>query len=155
VTTAVDTNVLVDLLRADAPAAREAQARLEAAAMADELVLSECVYAELASFIADASELDRFLRGTDLRLLPSSAAALRLAGLCWREYTLRRSAALICPACGTANRIACTRCGSILGPRQHLLTDFLIGAHASVDADRLLTRDFGYYGTYFPDLVLL
>jgi len=41
------------------------------------------------------------------------------------------------------------------GPRLHLIPDFLIAAHASIQADRIAAVDRGYLRTYFPDLVLL
>ncbi|MDX2110342.1 MAG: hypothetical protein SFY80_08895 [Verrucomicrobiota bacterium] len=41
------------------------------------------------------------------------------------------------------------------GPRQHLIPDFLVAAHASVQADRPAALDRGYLRTYFPTLVIL
>ena len=41
------------------------------------------------------------------------------------------------------------------GQRARILTDFLIGAHAHVQASRLPSRDRGFYGKLFPKLSLI
>lgn len=41
------------------------------------------------------------------------------------------------------------------GPRQHLIPDFFIAAHAIAQADRLAAVDRGYLRTYFPTIQLL
>ena len=38
------------------------------------------------------------------------------------------------------------------GPRERIISDFLIGAHAAAEADTFLTRDRGFYAKYFPEL---
>jgi hypothetical protein len=151
--TAVDTNVLLDVLIPDAPHGEESERALAEAVGAGALLISEPVYAELAVHFPDRTDLDRFLADTGISLEPSGGEALHRAGSAWSQY-LRRRPAVACPQCGATQELRCDRCGASIQPRQHVVADFVIGAHALVHADRLLTRDRGYYGTYFPALKL-
>jgi len=155
VTTAVDTNVLIDLLFPSTAHRESSGIRLAQASRAGGLIIGEVVFAELAGYFGDEERLQAFLNAVGVQMETSSRATLVAAGVAWLEYTRRRRLAVVCPECGVQQDLRCASCGRELRPRQHLVADLMSGAHALHHADRLLTRDRGFYATYFPDLTLM
>ncbi len=153
--TAVDTNVLLDLLIPDAPDGETSERALTDAAASGAILVSEAVYAELSAHFPRRENLDRFLAETGIRLDHSGEEALHRAGRAWSKYTSRRETRMTCPECSSMQAVQCNACGKTIGKRQHVLADFLIAGHAAEQADCLLTRDRGYYKTYFAGLELL
>ena len=150
---ALDTNIVLDLVIEDAPDGEATWTLLASAQRQGAIVIVDAVYAELAGEF-EGRDLDGFLADNAIRLESPTREVLRMAGDAWRTYTRRRPRGLVCARCGAVQPVRCERCGEPIQSRQHLVADFLIGAHALVHADRLLTRDRGFYGTYFPDLEL-
>lgn len=132
--TAIDTNVLSALWSQEAVSARMADA-LGRAQNEGGLVICAPVYAELLAHPkARPSFVDEFLSRThvvtDFLL---DEAVWRMAGSAFAEYAQRRRR-------------------SKDGAPRRLLVDFLVGAHALLKADRLLTLDAARYRRAFPDL---
>lgn len=152
-TTAVDTNVLLAILYDDGYA-DTSEAELRRAYQSGKLVLTPIVYAELAADgqFASEAELDQFLEDFSIQVEEPSREALFHAGERFSVYAERRPDGMQCPACGVKRDVHCTACGESIAPRQHIAADFLIGGHATVDADALISFDTGFYGTYFPSL---
>lgn len=158
--TAIDTNILLDILLEDDSYLESSKRLLLESNELGGLVISPCVYTELYTCFAlgfderkARGELDSFLLLTGIDLKPFTKRSLHIAGEAWTRYRKRKGKdKIICPNCGEKNKVSCKKCKNAILWRNHIITDFLIGGHAQNMADRLLTRDRGYYKRYFPDL---
>jgi len=135
--TALDTNVLIDLLAGGADVRDRALRLLSRAIGRGPLVISPIVHAALGAHPAATTEdRDRFLG--ELRIATDwmlGEATWRYAAAKFGEYARRRRRS----AGGTPRR---------------LIADFVIGAHAA-KAGHLVTRDEDFYRRTFPEVALI
>jgi len=126
--TAVDTNILLDVFLPDEKFASDSSKLLKLAYDEGALVICDIVYAELVPQFDKRSMLDSTLATINVSFSSVDKDVAFLAGEKWKVY--RKSG----------------------GERKRIITDFLIGAHAMIKAERFLTRDRGFYKSYFSDL---
>jgi|SRR5208283_166731 predicted nucleic acid-binding protein len=129
--TAIDTNVLLDVLLPNDEFCDAAMAAIEESVTAGSLVVCDIVYAELCVNFAAQQDCDEFLVANQIRVESLTRASHFAASRVWREY--RRQG----------------------GSRARILADFMIGAHAQLQTTRLLARDRGFYKKLFPSLKLV
>lgn len=130
-TTAVDTNILVDVFTPDETIGRASRELLRIAYDRGPIFVCDVVYAEPVPNFESREVMDEALRTIGATVSPIDTDIAFEAGLRWGQY--RRAG----------------------GPRTRILSDFLIGAHALATADTFLTRDQRFYATYFPDLQII
>lgn len=116
----VDTNILLDVIGADAQFGPASKACLARCAGAGVLAINAVIYAEVGALVETIEALDELLPRTLFRRDPLPWEAAYLAGRAFRRYRERG------------------------GTRTRVLADFLIGAHAATQGMILITRDRGY-----------
>ncbi len=133
---AVDTSVLVDLLGDDSRA-DAAEACLRDALSLGPVVTCSVVVSEVVAGLGHSSQLIDTLEEMGLGYSPLELRSAARAGEMQRRYNERLKAAKRSPA-----------------PRR-TVPDFLIGAHALLQCQGLITRDAGFFRDYFKGLKVI
>ncbi len=125
--TAVDTSVLLAIFKGESDGAGWLDS-LKRWRSEGGLVVCDVVIAELSAGITARAALGSALDDRGRAFDPLTLASAHHAGQAFTAY--RR----------------------VGGPREHLVSDFLVGAHATAQADRLAAKDRGYLRRYFEYL---
>lgn len=128
--TAIDSSILWAIIKNE-PGHKKWLETLFRVSAEGPLIISPVAFAELAPSTSSETELMEFLTRLAITYEPICPAAAHLAGRTFKRYRLAG------------------------GPRQHLVPDFLIAAHAETQARRLAAIDRGYLRKWFPNLTLL
>lgn len=95
------------------------------------LIAFEIVVAEVSPLFDTQEALLEAFADLEIEIVPSRMPAWRLAGKIFQRYRSNR------------------------GPREHLIPDFLIAAHARLQGNQLAAQDRGYVRRYFSELRLV
>ncbi len=125
-----DSSVLIDLIGGGNGAQAAAEAIRQALHIGP-VVLCEVALAELCTALRGGSEVLQHLEDVGIAYSAMEPKSALRAGEMQRRYRQRG------------------------GNRSRTVADFLIGAHAMMQCDALITRDDGFYRDYFKGLKLI
>ena len=128
---AIDSSVLIDLLAGNDAAAVGAEASLRECLSAGPVAVCDVVLAEVTTALRDGAEVLGVLEDMGLSFHATEAKAAVRAGEMQRRYRQRG------------------------GKRQRTVPDFLVGAHALLQCNALITRDAGFFRDYFKGLKVI
>ena len=124
----VDTNILLDIFLPDPEHGESSLKLLENMYQQGSLIICDIVYSELAPQFNDKKVLDESLEKIGVSIISSNTDTLFQAGQLWLQYRKQQKS------------------------RDRIIPDFIIGAFAMNQGDRLITRDRGFYRDYFKGL---
>ena len=129
--TAVDTSVILDILTASSDHLVASLDAFKKCREEGKLILCPIVWGELRPFFSSQDKMTATIEKMSLGFDDFGKEAAARAGELWQRYRKTK------------------------GSRLRILGDFMIGAHAQLKADRLLTRDRGFYRDYFRGLKII
>jgi predicted nucleic acid-binding protein len=133
---AVDSSILIDLL-GDGPGADATEACLRLALGSGPVVMCDVVASEVTAALGHGAEVMDALDEMGLMYAAIEQRSAVRAGEMQRKYVQRTRAS-----------------GEAVGsPRP--MTDFLVGAHALLQCNGLITRDEGFFRDYFKGLKVI
>jgi predicted nucleic acid-binding protein len=127
---ALDSSILVDIL-ADQPHSEASDHALRTALAAGPVVACDVVIAEVCSSFSNSDDLFDVLADLGVAYSPVEMKSAVRAGEMQRRYRQRG------------------------GPRGRAVPDFIVGAHALLQCDGLITRDTGFFRDYFRGLKVI
>ncbi len=127
----VDSCVLLDLFTDDVNWADWSESILEKYSQTNTLFINSIVYTEISIGFTNVEEVEAAISELGVKVLEMPREALFLTGKAFLKYRKNK------------------------GNKTSPLADFFIGAHAAVSRFDLMTRDYGKYRTYFPQVKLI
>ena len=128
--TAIDTSVLVAISQQEVRS-QEWRNRLNQSGSEGTLIICPVVFAEYSARFSKIDTVREVLNDMSIRWSSFNDQSSYLAGRTYLRYRRNK------------------------GPRKTMIPDFLIAAHAQLQADQLAAIDRGYLRTYFPKLKIL
>jgi len=127
----VDSCVLLDLFTDDPKWANWSESILGKYSQRNTLFINSIIYTEISIGFNRIEEAENAVEEIGVKVLEIPREALFLAGKVFINYRKNK------------------------GTKISTLPDFFIGAHATISAFELITRDTARYKTYFPNVTLI
>lgn len=135
---AIDSSVLIDLLGDDPAMGDAAERCVRDALVRGPVVLCDVVVSEITAGLGHGAEIMDVVEEMGMRYLPVELRSAVRAGEMQRRFNERR------------------RAGGAAGPvTPRTVPDFIVGAHALLQCEGLITRDAGFFRDYFKGLKVI